>query len=77
MSDDMLSNAEAPQELTAKEDPRLRIMLEEVTFRVGDKYITLTYEDFIKAGVEDSWVIRRIGRDEDLLTVALNKLLNS
>lgn len=69
--------AEAPSaEMEKKPSEKQTVRMESVTFRVGEELFTLTYDDFVRAGIEDSWIVRRIGRDEDLLTAALNKLLN-
>ena len=60
----------------APELPKIKVIVEQVVLNLNGKRITLDSTDFKNVGIEDSWVIRRLGEDADMLKAALNKLLN-
>lgn len=54
---------------------KLETRLESITIKIGDNYITATYDDFVEAGLDSRWAITRIANDDDILKVLLNKAL--
>ena len=77
MSEDTQQLIESPSnEMEKAPVEKIKLQVESVTFKLGEKTFTLTYDDFVEVGIQDSWVVKRIGRDEDLLTAALYKITN-
>jgi len=70
----MAESMEMPQPKSEKK----KILLDSVTLNVEGKFITITSEDLEKFGfTKDDWIMRRWAESEDLMKVALYKLLNS
>jgi len=72
MCDEALESKEIP----TVEEPKPVVTLESISLNVDGTIVNITLEDFLAAGVtERSWVIRRLVEQEDVLKVALYKVL--